>query len=817
MNRTAAWILIALLIPLHAFSLEKIIWNVAEHQPDLAQGGRANAVAVHPANGDELFVASDGGGLFKSTDRGLHWTHVDTLPVFFTQAVAYVDSNVVLVSAKADFKTDNGGGVWRSDDGGATWTQRPLPGPTGRLSAYEISVSAPNAVVGTSKGVFVSTDGGVSWTHEDPFGGSGEVFSVLLMPGNPSRIYASGPAGVRLGTIPLGPWVAPASAGIGGVWTVHAFGRSPLSPSHAFLTTGHSVWRTEDSGVNWTLIPAPPNPGGGCDSMPFIKAAARGAFLDLYFGNECKLHRLAVPVDSGGTADFSSVVSGAWQLLGADPSGMRDLALVDAEPVLLATNRGLHNTADQGLQWSYTGGGRDGYSALQVAEIKGQLVQSEAATDLYFATRDNGLWAADAEAADVYPDPRPGEAFFLEAERTVPSPAESRITWKACNPCKTSQSNRHFANETEWAGPDGGTNAPVLLKRHQYMQNVPSGLEWTPDAGTTWHPFASHSEETIGIPTLARPGFGFIPPIVYQAKETRLLRVLGNGMVFHPAMTGFGGLGIRETRFAQYAVYGVRGSTHVIAPDIVNQRMMETTDAGDIWSEMAGLTSLVTDNGKLLFQTEVQDDAGDPLVRAPLVTAVSFSPQDPRLVVIGTQEGGIFVSSNQGQTWSKIAGSEKAPHITSFFWANANTVFLSTYGRGLWKLTNRRIIVADAFDDFCGSCEVVANDGGPGRPPFDGSVLVFEGSILGVRTDNRRLREVFVTPGSSVLFTGDPKDEQEDIVITESNGKDSFEPLPKPPDGWIVTGVVFTTDDVLTGTVFAESEMSLLPPESEKE
>lgn len=241
-------------------------------------------------------------------------------------------------------------------------------------------------------------------------------------------------------------------------------------------------------------------------------------------------------------------------------------------------------------------------------------------------------------------------------------------------------------------------------------------------------------------------------------------------------------------------------------------RMMETWDGGESWTEIPGLTSLVTDNGTLLFHTELNGFVG-----APLVTAVSFSPQDSSLVLIGTNEGGIFFSADRGATWRQFSGSEQATYVTSFFWETANTIFVSTYGRGLWKLANRRIVAADAFDVFCGTCDVVSNDGAPGRPPFDGSVLVFEGRILGVRTDNRQLREVFVTPGSSVLFTGDQKDPQEDIAIIESDGKNPFEPLPKPPDGWIATGVVFTSDDQVTGTVFADSEMSLLPPESEKE
>jgi hypothetical protein len=44
------------------------------------------------------------------------------------------------------------------------------------------------------------------------------------------------------------------------------------------------------------------------------------------------------------------------------------------------------------------------------------------------------------------------------------------------------------------------------------------------------------------------------------------------------------------------------------------------------------------------------------------------------------------------------------------------------------------------------------------------------------------------------------------FVVTEGECKDC-EPLPKPPqDGWIVVGVVFTSDDILTGIAFAEVE-----------
>src|SRR5437870_2459273 len=125
-------------------------WIVSEFQPDILNGGRANTIAVHPTDTNYMFVASESGGLFATTDGGHTWQHVDSLPVIFTQAVAFMPArpNIVIVTAgelgigNGDFGVANGAGIWRSENGGTTWTHIPDPVPpagvTDRFSAREI-------------------------------------------------------------------------------------------------------------------------------------------------------------------------------------------------------------------------------------------------------------------------------------------------------------------------------------------------------------------------------------------------------------------------------------------------------------------------------------------------------------------------------------------------------------------------------------------------------------------------------------------------------------------------------------------------------
>jgi photosystem II stability/assembly factor-like uncharacterized protein len=831
-------------------------WTLSEFQPEIKAGGRANGIAVHPTRDSEIFVASESGGLFHSRDRGLTWRHVDSLPCYTLSTVAFLpgDPSILLVATRddLDFKATGGGGVWRSTNGGRDWGQAPAPnGVTGRITAYEISVEpvSGNIYVGTNVGLFVSTDRGASWTSRDVFGaGDRRVFAVVALGGG--TVVAGGPSGVRRSTDGGVNWQAPATS-LGGVADMHALGRSPLSNQHAYLVDGSQrLYYTQDGGVNWTQVTSAPGGGGSCGGIAFVKAALGAAAggqprVDLYFSNRCGLARLLSPQDAAGRVNYS----GAWENLRVDHEDIRDLAFGgDGQPLLLGSDGGLHRTNDGGANWTFVGGGRGGYNALQLTDVAGQRIRATGAHDLYFGTQDNSLWSSH-DGGRTWPFSVPAEGFFIELERDVPTASDSQITFVTCVGCANRLSGPNFAGVTEWSNPSPTVAGnPAIVRRSYHVQAVNdppqlrddppwfrNGLAVTRNLGASWQQFAIFPETPAGLPVVASPGGPASPIMLYQAIQTgatagppgatfnvlQLTRIIKQpsatrAEVYYPTMNNFGGLGLNPTMFAWYPVYAVDPAdpAHLIAPDVVNGRMMQSPDGGYNWYPMPELTSLVTEGGRLIFNNWM----------FPLVSTISFCPLDPNLVLLGTAEGGLYFSANNGATWARIEGSEKVTRATDIYWQDRDDILISTYGRGLWRLRSE---VDPGLVELTRTCRPPCffrplERGDPFRPDFfyrrgddpaaARALLVKGGQVQGARVEGGVLRELFVTPGSTVTFMKGGGSAP-GIKVTETSkpmGFPGLESAPRPPQAGLITkGLIIIADNRLLGAVFDQPQKTL--------
>lgn len=815
-------------------------WKLAEHQPNIPNGGRASTLTVNPLNNSHIIVATESGGLFRSTNGGVKWKHIDALQEFFTNAVAFLphDTSIVIATAAEDLRVVNGGGIWRSTNSGASWTQMagpPVPaGAQSRLSAFEIAIAPDNGTiyVGTQFGLSISTDNGATWTHADPFGFHQRVISVVAQSGG--RVIVGGSPGIRRSDDGGTTWLSTASTP-GPVVDMHALGANPNSRDQAYaVNSSTQLYFTENGGNNWTQIASAPGGGGGCGGIAFVKAIGRRTIVSpfsprprrsiaIYAGNRCGVSRLiANEILSSNRYDYS----GTWTNLSLDHSDTRDLVFNRFRtPMLLGTDGGLHNTTDAGATWKFVGGGVNGFNALQITEVRGQWINSPSAYHLYFGTQDNNLYAS----SDIGASWKNGiccEGFFIEMLRRVATASDSHINFTTCGACVNLFTDTMFTNVRNWPNATSPAVAnPVTLTSTLSIQGVDSGGVFlkgygsTSNLGVNWARYATMQEAQRDIPK--RTASWFLPvayqairtgfdatrnfEIVHLARITR--RFLGSGAsVTFPLMNNFGGLGINPTMFAWYQVIGVDpgNSRHLIAPDVVNEKMMETWDGGDNWTEIPNLTSMVTDGGNLQFRRWV----------FPQASAVGFSSDDPNMVAVGTWQGGVFISGDRGATWRKVPGSEAVTYVTSIAWRTPRDAIVSTYGRGLWRITWGLI---RPFPDFVRYCRLPCMI----RPfverfdpadPFRFGVLVQGGEIRGARAAGGVLRELFVSPGSAVTFFSDSR-KSTDIVVAETRRVIGFTGVKATQTrGQVIVGLAMGEKGNVIGAAYSPRQLAMYEP-----
>ena len=176
--------------------------------PSAGSGGRVHRLATSKAQANDIYAASELGGLFKSENGGFAWRHLDGhLPTRTWDVAVDPGGEIVYATSLYDGRVKSLAGIEVSGNGGETWTHPamtpPLSCSEGRRSqpsAFGISIrpGSPNEVLaGTNCGLARTTDFGVSWEFIDPVPltrGVQSVFDVVALPGG--LTYACGQDGV---------------------------------------------------------------------------------------------------------------------------------------------------------------------------------------------------------------------------------------------------------------------------------------------------------------------------------------------------------------------------------------------------------------------------------------------------------------------------------------------------------------------------------------------------------------------------------------------------------------------------------------------
>ncbi len=168
--------------------------------------GLITAIAPHPTDPRTIVVGSAGGGIWKTTDAGAHWTAVaENLGVGTIQigAVDYAPSNPRRMYAGTgcgDTSTAKTGspsgdirvgiGLLVSNDGGDTWTPATGPSPADFFWAIDVDPTSPDTLlVAGNRGLQRSTDGGQTFTAV--ITPNMALEAVGLTPGSVAELHAT--------------------------------------------------------------------------------------------------------------------------------------------------------------------------------------------------------------------------------------------------------------------------------------------------------------------------------------------------------------------------------------------------------------------------------------------------------------------------------------------------------------------------------------------------------------------------------------------------------------------------------------------------
>jgi hypothetical protein len=390
------------------------------------------------------------------------------------------------------------------------------------------------------------------------------------------------------------------------------------------------------------------------------------------------------------------------------------------------------NVAD----WTLISNAGAGYGALQLYDIAGQMqfpvsgggVTISGSTTLFIATMDNLEFANAGDGLAAWQG-FGAEGSFLQvlnntALATQPSDLRLTLVDFGCSAfCAETIiptiSNGTWANPQPWtaAVPPGNGAPPFLVGPGKYVQwtgtvefdpwagsGAPT-LQLTQDGGQHWTPVGTlpagfTAFNRIQVANTAT-GMG---PVVYDmvtdangnqgiAMLAQLLPPPSNPTPF--VVVTLGGKNNQGGPSGLSTIWGncfgdgawycapvfsadPNDSRNLFAVDSIQKFVAVSHNAGETWQEDTGLTTLITSAG-----FSMADSKGGSQVHL-----FAFDAANSQHILVGTDQAGIFASANGGLTWSALPNTTKATAISSFFFDDrTNTIYVGTYGRGLWKLT----------------------------------------------------------------------------------------------------------------------------------
>jgi photosystem II stability/assembly factor-like uncharacterized protein len=592
------------------------------------RGGRVDAATGVPGRPNEFYFGAVNGGVWKSIDGGRVWASIfDSQPVASIGAIAVAPSapDVLYVGTGESTLRDSAGygnGVYRSTDGGKTWTHVGLEA-TQHVGKIAVDPRNPDVVfvaaIGSlyapnpERGVFRSRDGGRSWQKvlfkNDDIG----AVEVVIDPTNPRVIYAG------LWNTRRPPWFvyAPTNGPGGGLYKSTDGGSSWRQltaglPAEGIGRSGIAVAPSEPRRVYAVVDCLVPEPGAAAPAQPGAGGFGQGT--------------------PGQGGFFRSDDAGAtWRRVSADPAlwgrgwYFEKIAVDPRDPdIVYVPNIAVNRTRDGGATWDVIRGSPGGDDYHQV------WISPDDPDTLIVASDQGCIVTRNARAGD----PR-------------------EMTWSSWYNQPTAQLYHVSVDYRSpyWVtGAQQDSGAVAVRSRGKFAEI--SQRDWEPMGG------AGESGCTAGDP--------LHPGIVYGGMGTRW------DLETNTAVPGTSAPRSPEPARTDWTQPLVLSPADPHALYYANQFLFKTTDGARSWAQISpDLTRPDPGVPPNLDAAAAADTGGNG--RRGVIYTIAPSPALVPMVWVGTDDGLIQVTTDDGATWRDVT----PPGVTA--WSRVTTVEASHF------------------------------------------------------------------------------------------------------------------------------------------
>jgi photosystem II stability/assembly factor-like uncharacterized protein len=685
------------------------------------RGGRVTAVTGVASQPTTFYMATVGGGVWRTTDAGHTWSNLTDgqLSVGSMGAIEVSQSNPNIIyagtgSSKIRSNVSIGRGIYKSVDAGKTWQFIGLR-DAGQIATIRVNPANPDevfvAVVGNpfkdneDRGVFRTRDGGKTWTkvlYKSPVLGAADI---EFQPGHPNVIFATLWHGLRK------PWTiisgSPASEGagiykstdsgdhwtkLGGGLPSDLFGRANVAISNAApdriyalieAKPGGGLYRSDDAGVTWTLV----NGQSRIITRPFYydTLGVDPAKPDtVWLGDESWLRSL----DGGKTFKSMPEPHGDNHDLWINPK--------DSRYMIEANDGGAIVSLDGGLTWST----QENQSTAEIYQV---ALDNQFPYRIYGAQQDNTTVIVPSLPLGNGQEFREGPG--CETGPIIPKLDDPNIVWGGCKG-QFSRLNLTSNNNEQryWIGSESlyGNEPPALRERFQRVAPMEISpfdpnvvyygsqyIHRTHDGGVTW--------QTVSPDLTAKPGgtqYGSGEPITRDATGEEMYSVI-YAIRESPKKAGVIWSGSNDG-----LVYVTQddGKTwqNVTPNDLESGGRVQNIEPGNFapgTAYVAIYRYLLGDFAPYLYRTDdfgktwtkLTDGHNGIAVDEP-TRVVREDPSNRNILYAGT-EFGMYISFNRGSIWQPFQQNLPVVAITDIKLAH-NDLVLSTQGRGFWILDN---------------------------------------------------------------------------------------------------------------------------------